>query len=332
MSDFPRWKYAVVVVVLLFGILYALPNVFRPSPAVQVSANSGHQVDQTLEQKVEAALAKQHLKANKVSIDAKAGTMMARFSDTSTQLEAYDVIKGALGDDYNVALNLASTVPSWLRSIHANAMPLGLDLQGGVHFLMEVDQDAVRQQQEQRYTDDLRSLLHQNKIRYISLGHAKDGVGVEVALHSSADRDKVANLVYQNYPNLQTVDGSDSDGNVTLTAKLKQDEVLKLAQKTIQQNVQTLRNRINQLGVSEPLIQQQGSDRIVVELPGVQDTADAKRILGAIATLEYHKGYAAYPDPRVQAALKGDVPPEARLYKNCPRGPLPGLQKDHRHR
>jgi preprotein translocase subunit SecD len=313
MSDFPRWKYAVVAIVLLFGIVYALPNMFPQQPAVQVSANRGATVDNALVTKVEGALKKDSIGFVRTSVDSKAQTLLVRFPNTNVQLKAYDVIKQALGEKYNVALNLASTVPSWLRAIHANAMPLGLDLQGGVHFLMEVDQQSVRDQRENSYVDDLRSMLRQHKIRYESVGRASNGLGVRVVLRSSADRDKTRSLIYSDYPDLQVQDASAGDGQYALLASMKEADVRKLAQSTIQQNVETLRNRVNQLGVSEPLIQQQGQDRIVVELPGVQDTADAKRILGSIATLEYRAGYGT-PQQAFEADKTGIVPPEARLY------------------
>ncbi len=313
MSDFPRWKYALVAVVLLFGIIYALPNAFPQQPAVQVSANNGRTVNDALVTKIRGALQKDHITVGKISTDAQAGTLLARFPNTSVQLQAYDVVKDTLGNNnYSVALNLASTVPSWLRAIHANAMPMGLDLQGGVHFLMEVDQQSVRDQQAQLYTQDLRAVLRQNKIRYRSVSRLSDGVGVRAVLRSANDRDKARNLLYKEYPKLKTETSSKGDDYI-LTAKLSDNALQDMAQKTIQQNVGTLRNRVNQLGVSEPVIQQQGNDRIVVDLPGIQDTAEAKKILGATATLQYHPGYGTRAQA-AEAARTGNVPPEADLY------------------
>src|SRR5699024_4517222 len=196
-------------------------------------------------------------------------------STPETQLKASDLLTDKLGDKYVVALNLASTVPGWLRAIHADSMRLGLDLQGGVHFLMEVDQQAVRDKQQRSYVEDIRSLLQDHKIRYRNVGKSSSGVGVNVTLRSSADRDEAATLIRSNYPDLGLSNGSSSDGHYVLEASLSDDKLRELANNAITQNVGTLRNRINALGVSEPLIQQQGNDHIVIELAGVQDTAEA---------------------------------------------------------
>ncbi|HET7663980.1 MAG TPA: protein translocase subunit SecD [Rhodanobacteraceae bacterium] len=313
MSDFPRWKYALVIVVLALGVLYAVPNIFQRQPAVQISANRGATVDQALDTRVSSILQKHHIPVIKSELDNKKHRLLVRFANPEIQLKASDVIKEALGDQYVVALNLASTVPDWLRSIHANSMRLGLDLQGGVHFLMEVDQQAVRDKQESAYTEDIRSLLRDHRIRYINVARAGDGVGVNVVLRSSADRDQAATLIASNYPDLSLSNGASNDNRYVLTAGLSEDKLRELAQKAITQNVGTLRNRINALGVSEPLIQQQGDSRIVVELAGVQDTAEAKKMLGATATLEYRADYGT-PQQAIQAEKTGIVPPEARLY------------------
>ncbi len=313
MSDFPRWKYALVIVVLALGVLYAVPNIFQRVPAVQISANRGAKVDQALQARVRDVLQKQNIPVEKIELDGDAHRLLARFTNPGTQLQASDALKEALGDKYVVALNLASTVPSWLRAIHANSMRLGLDLQGGVHFLMEVDQQAVREKQESAYVEGIRSLLRSKNIRYLNVGKDPDGVGASVVLRSSADRDQAATLIGSNYPELTISDGASRDNRYVLDASMSEDKLRELAQKTIRQNVGTLRNRINALGVSEPLIQQQGENYIVVELAGVQDTAEAKKMIGAVATLEYRAGYGT-PQQAVQAANTGVVPPEARLY------------------
>jgi preprotein translocase subunit SecD len=236
--------------------------------------------------------------------------MLVRFANTDVQLRGSDVLRVALGDDYTVALNLATTVPPWLQKIGARAMPLGLDLQGGVHFLMAVDQNAVLQKQQQRYLDDIRSTLRQKQIPVDSVSLSGDGV--QAVFKTSDDRDRAAGIIGSDETDLDLSNGRTPGGGYTLHASIKSDVLQKLAQTTITQNVTTLRNRINALGVSEPLIQQQGQTRIVVELPGVQDTAEAKRVLGATATLEYHAD-----DPNVnpqEAARTGNVPPDDRLY------------------
>jgi preprotein translocase subunit SecD len=308
MTDFPRWKYALVAIVLALGLLYASPNVFRPQPAVQISANRGATVDAALEKKVETALTQAKIPYQDVSIEGD--RLLARFANTDVQLHASDTLRLALGDDYTVALNLATTVPGWLQAIGGHAMPLGLDLQGGVHFLMQVDQSAVLQKQQLRYLDDIRSVLRDKKIHYESI--ARSGDGVQVVLRSSDDRDAAAAAISADAPDLVLTDKTTPGGGYALQANIKPEVLRTLAENTIRQNVTTLRNRINVLGVSEPVIQQQGESRIVVELPGVQDTAAAKKILGAVATLEYH-AVDENVNP-VEAERTGNVPPEDRLY------------------
>jgi preprotein translocase subunit SecD len=313
MSDFPRWKYALVLIVLLVGIVYALPNVFPPQPAVQISGNRGAAVDATLKSKVDTLLATAKVPATAVDVNEKDGRLLARFSNADQQAKASDALRTGLGDDYTVALNLASTAPSWLRAINANAMPLGLDLQGGVHFLMEVDQNAVIDTQENRYTDDIRALLHDKAVQYDSVARNARGQGVSVILRSDAERQKAATLIGTDYPDLTITDGVSSDNRFVLNAVVKQAKLRELAQSTITQNVTTLRQRVNALGVSEPLIQQQGANQIIVDLAGVQDTAEAKKIIGATATLQYRAGLYT-PQQAMEAARSGSVPPDAKLY------------------
>ncbi|HEX7338726.1 MAG TPA: protein translocase subunit SecD [Rhodanobacteraceae bacterium] len=314
MSDFPRWKYAVVIVVCLLGLLYAAPNLYQRQPAVQVSANRGATVDKALETRVGDILKKNNIAFSRLEIDnTKHPLVMARFANPDVQLKASDVLRQTLGDKYVVALNLASTVPGWMQAIHANAMRLGLDLQGGVHFMMEVDQQAVRDKQQNGYMGNIRSLLRDHKIRYVNVGKSTSGVGVSITLRSSADRDQAATLIGASYPKLQISNGASSGDRYVLNAVMTDKDLMDLQQRAITQNVGTLRNRINALGVSEPLIQQQGNDRIVVELAGVQDTAEAKKMLGATATLEYRADYGTRQDA-IQAQQTGIIPPEARLY------------------
>ncbi|KAG9605689.1 hypothetical protein KCV01_g5982, partial [Aureobasidium melanogenum] len=313
MSDFPRWKYALVLVVLLFGIVYALPNAFPPQPAVQISGNRGAAVDAALKGKVQALLATAKVPVTTVDVDDKAGRLLARFGNADAQSKASDALRTGLGDDYTVALNQASTVPGWLQAINANSMPLGLDLQGGVHFLMEVDQNAVIDTQENRYTDDIRALLREKKVNYDSVTRNARGQGVNIVLRTDADRQQAVTLIGADYPDLQVADGSSSGNRYVLNATVKPAKLRELAQATITQNVTTLRQRVNALGVSEPLIQQQGANQIVVELAGVQDTAEAKKIIGATATLQYRAGLYT-PQQAQDAARSGNVPPDAKLY------------------
>src|SRR6185437_151970 len=242
MTDFPRWKYALVAIVLALGLLYASPNVFRPQPAVQISANHGTTIDTALQQKVEATLTQAKIPYQNVGIEGD--RLLARFANTDVQLRASDTLRLALGDNYTVALNLATTVPAWLQAIGAHAMPLGLDLQGGVHFLMQVDQSAVLLKQQQRYLDDIRSVLRQQQIPYDVVTQSGDGVQ---AVFKTADaRDKAASAIAVDNTDLNLADGRTPGGGYSLTATIKPDVVQKLAQTAITQNVTTLRNRVNE--------------------------------------------------------------------------------------
>ena len=314
MSDFPRWKYALVALVLVFGIVYALPNAFPPVPAVQVQASHAAPLDATVQQKVADALKQQNIAYTGLAIDGD--HLVANFANADVQAKASDVIKAALGDNYTVALNLAPTVPGWLRAIHAKSMPLGLDLQGGVHFLMAVDQDSVIDKQEERYADDIRNLLRQKNIRYDSVVRAATrGQGINIALRSDADRNAAATAIANEYPDLNVSNGDSTGDRFMLSAVVKPQKLRQLALDAIRQNVGTLRNRVNALGVSEPVIQQQGENQIVVELAGMQNPAEAKKVIGAVATLEYHPGIGFPGDPQaVEADRTKNVPPNARLY------------------
>jgi len=315
MSDFPRWKYALVAIVMLFGILYALPNAFFPMAAVQVSANRGSApIDQSIQQKVTAALTAQHIAATNVSV--QGDNLIATFTNGDTQKSAADAIKAALGDGYSTAFKLQSTVPGWLRAIGARSMPLGLDLQGGVHFLMQVDQSGVADKQETSYADDIRVLLQQKNIRYESVArNPVAGQGIAVILRSADDRSKASDAIANEFTDLNVANGTSTGDRFLLNVVVKPDKLRQLARDAITQNLSTLRNRINALGVSEPLIQQQGDSRIVVELAGVQDATEAKKLIGATATLEYRAGIGYPGDPRaVEAASTGNIPPDANLY------------------
>lgn len=315
MSDFPRWKYALVALGMLFGIFYALPNAFLPVAAVQVSANRGAApIDSSIQQKVTAALTAQHIAATDVSV--QGDHLVATFTNGDAQKSAADAIKVALGDSYPTAFKMQSTVPHWLTAIGARSMPLGLDLQGGVHFLMQVDQDGVVDKQEISYADDIRVLLQQKNIRYESvLRNSVRGQGVAVILRSADDRSKASDAIANEFTDVVVSNGASTGDRFVLNAVVKPEKLRQLARDAITQNLSTLRNRINALGVSEPLIQQQGDSRIVVELAGVQDATEAKKLIGATATLEYRAGIGYANDARAQeAARTGNVPPDANLY------------------
>ncbi|BFI96792.1 MAG: protein translocase subunit SecD [Rhodanobacter sp.] len=328
MSDFPRWKYALVALAMLFGIVYALPNAFVPLPAVQVTAaNQGTPpVDGALRQKVADALAKEHIATDELVV--QGDHLLATFANADVQKSGADAIKALLGDPYTVAFKLQSTVPGWLTAIHANSMPLGLDLQGGVHFLMQVDQSGVLDKLENSYADDIRSQLRGKNIRYESVTRSTvAGQGIVVVLRSAADRSSAADLIAGNSPDLAVTDGPSTGDRYVLYAAIKPTKLRDIALGTIKQNLATLRNRINALGVTEPLIQQQGEDHIVVELAGVQDPTKAKQLIGATATLEYRASDGYPGDARaVEAAQSGNIPPEDNLFYTSPNlGHLPVL-------
>ncbi len=324
MNDFAKWKYVLVAVVVLFGLLYATPILYPPQLAVQVSANRGATVDEALKEKVLGILQTKKIQFDNVELNGD--RLLARFPNTDVQLAASDALKTDLGDQYVVALNLASTVPGWLKAIGANRMPLGLDLQGGVHFLMEVDSKAALTKMQQRYVDDVRAALRNAKIRYESVNPGAQGV--VAVLRSDEDRKQAGNVIAKevnqpeklgDQPPLELSDGAEANGTFPLVAKIRDATLQAEAKQIVSSNLTTLRNRVNQLGVTEPLIQQQGANRIVVELPGVQDTAEAKKILGAFATLEYHavdESANAY-----EAEKTGNVAPDSRLYHMNVNGP-----------
>ncbi|MBS0569083.1 MAG: protein translocase subunit SecD [Proteobacteria bacterium] len=325
MNDFPRWKYILVAVIVLLGIVYALPIIYPQQPAVQISANRGATVDAALKEKVLGILQTRKIAFKDVELNGD--RLLARFPNTEVQLAASDSLKTALGDQYIVALNLASTVPGWLRAIGANRMPLGLDLQGGVHFLMEIDQKAALEKMQQRYVDDIRTALRNARIRYESVNPGAQGI--VVVLRSDDDRkaagDAIARDVNQPeklgaQPPLEVTDGTTTTTGFALNVRIRTETLQEQQRTIVASNLTTLRNRVNQLGVSEPLIQQQGANRIVVELPGVQDTAEAKKILGAQATLEYHAVDESVTNP-YEAAKTGIVPPDSRVYYMNTNGP-----------
>ena len=308
MNDYPRWKHFLVAIVAFVGVLYAIPSLYQKQPAVQVLANKAAVVDEALKERALQALQERKIEFERVEINDD--RLLALFPNTDAQLAASSALRTDLGDNYTVALNLASTVPEWMRMIGANSMPLGLDLQGGVHFLMQVDQKSVLLAQEQRYVDDIRSLMRDKEIRNVKVDRGAQGIVVQVA--NAEDRDKVAAVIGANLLDLNITDGATIGDSPTLLATVKPERIKAIADSTIKQNVGTLRNRINSLGVAEPMIVQQGDSRIVVELPGLQDTAEAKKLLGATATLDYR---AVDESVNVAEAVRsGSVPPDSRLY------------------
>ena len=321
MLTYARWQYAIILIVLLFSGLYALPNVFPQDPSVQVTANRGSVVDEGLRSRIQSELQAAGVTVKSVDIDD--GDLLVRLPSADMQVKAADTLRPELGNDYVVALNLASTVPDWLDALGAKPMLLGLDLQGGVHFTMQVDQAAALQKRLDATAEDIRVLLRENRVRYQSVERRPDGT-ILATLPSPADAGRARELVVQNLAQGSTgvMAGqatltAEPQGN-TLVVRMSEAELNRLTADAIEQNVGTLRNRVNALGVAEPIIQRQGDDRIVVQLPGVQDTAQAKRIIGATATLEYR---AALEGNAYDAVSTGIVPPEARVYYRRDVGP-----------
>ena len=287
MNRYPVWKYLVIAITLLVASLYTLPNFFGEAPAVQVSSlKTMTKVDSATVTRVEEALKAAGLQAEQVSLDGS--SVRARFTNTDNQLKAKDAIQRALITDaadptYIVALNLLSRSPEWLRAIHAGPMYLGLDLRGGVHFMLQVDMQAALTKRVESLAGDLRLALREKSLRHG--GISRNGQVAELRLRDQASVDAVNNLIREQFPDLQTrVEPEGSE--FKLVASIKPEAVRRVQDQALKQNILTLHNRINELGVAEPVIQQQGLDRIVVQLPGVQDTAKAKDILGRTATLE----------------------------------------------
>lgn len=282
MNHYPIWKYLLILFALVTGLVYALPNLYGESPAVQVLPLRSHlKADTALLQRVEEALKSAQLNPEILSLDST--SVKARFADTDSQIKAKDALHAALGEDYVVALNLLSRSPDWLTGLNALPMYLGLDLRGGVHFLMQVDMKAALDKASESNAADIRSTLREANIPYA--GVTRDGNLITTKFRDAEARTKGEEELKQRFQGLEFTT-REVAGEPVLVATLKPQEQTRIQESAVQQNLVTLRNRVNELGVAEPVIQQQGVDRVVVQLPGVQDTARAKDILGRTATLE----------------------------------------------
>jgi preprotein translocase subunit SecD len=287
MNRYPVWKYVILVVALLLGVVYTLPNFFGEAPAVQVSsAKATIKVDTSTLQKVEDALKSAGTAPQSVVLEGT--SIRARFDNTDQQLKAKDAIQKALIPDatdpqFVVALNLVSRSPAWLSALHASPMYLGLDLRGGVHFMLQVDMQAALTQRLESLTGDLRSTMREKDIRHG--GISRNGQNIEIRVRDAQQQEAAKRLITDQFADLQTREVSNGT-ELSLVVSIKPEAARKVQDQALKQNITTLHNRINELGVAEPVIQQQGLDRIVVQLPGVQDTAKAKDILGRTATLE----------------------------------------------
>jgi len=283
MNHYPWWKNLLILGIVLIATVYALPNLYPEDPAIQISQTNGRMA-KDLRQRVSDILQKRGLTSK--SFERSSNQLLVRFNDAETQLEAKDIVASRLGNDFTVALNLAPATPGWLRAINASPMNLGLDLRGGVHFLLQVDMQAAVQKARDRFEDDFGDLLREQDIRYLGISQGADGVSVEFS--DAQSRDRALDVLSNEYGDRLTFQASESgDNRYELTGTLSDAAVKETRDFALDQNITTLRNRVNELGVAEPVIQQQGGSRVVVELPGVQDTARAKEILGATATLEF---------------------------------------------
>jgi preprotein translocase subunit SecD len=319
MNRYPLWKYIFIAVALLLGGLYSLPNLFGESPAIQITtAKSAGNVDTALMGEIESLLKQEKLAYETVALEKN--SIKVRFSDPDTQIKAKDLVANKLGSGYVVALNLLSRSPAWLQGIGALPMYLGLDLRGGVHFLLQVDMKAAIDKAVERYSGDIRSVLREKRIAYN--GVSREGQSVQVKFKDAAELAKAENEIGKNFPDLTIKEADGSNGDKLLVATLGLQAQKRIQDFALKQNITTLHNRVNELGVAEPIIQQQGFDRIVVQLPGVQDTAKAKEILGRTATLEIRMVDEDHPIP----ATKNDpVPFGDELY--IERNGIPVLVK-----
>lgn len=319
MNRYPTWKYILVAIVFLIGLLYTIPNFYGESPAVQVSPTKATlKANPELLKKVEGILQLANIQFDGIFLDASG--VKVRFQNPEEQLKAKDKLIANLGKDYSVALNLFSQTPSWLLSIGAKPMYLGLDLRGGVHFLLEVDMKAALDKAAESSIGDFRSTLRREKINYF--GISRDGQKVEVKFETLAELEKAQKTLSKDFPDLDYNNAIDGKEQV-LIATIGEVTKKKIQEFALKQNLQTLHNRINELGVAEPIVQQQGFDRIVVQLPGVQDTAKAKEILGRTATLEIRMVDEDKKDfATLEAAEKGQVPFGDELFKDREGNPI----------
>ena len=315
MNRYPPWKYILIVVVLVVSALYTVPNFFPEVPAVQVSTNKSNiKIDAGTAKVIDEALKAQNVPHRDITVEPTG--IKVRFDDTDMQIKGKDVIAKKLNPDpnnasYIVALNLLSSSPTWLSSIGALPMYLGLDLRGGVYFLLQVDMKAALDKAAERYVSDLRGLLRDKKIQYA--GVTREVQDVVIRFRDDAERKRAAGEIAASTFNTDLVlRETDAPGELRLIASIKQEAQRKIQTGAVQQNITILRNRVNELGVAEPIIQQQGADRVVVQVPGVQDTARAKDILGRTATLEIRM---VNEDPgALEQAIAGNVPFGSDLY------------------
>ncbi len=306
LNKYALWKNVLILVTVLIGALYALPNIYGSNPAIQITATRAATVDENLVKRVTAELNNLGAEFSNVKIDDD--ILVIRFKNVEEQLKANDMLRESLGDAYSVAQNIITASPEWLLNLGAKPMYLGLDLRGGLHFLMEVDMDTVLKQGYETFTSDVRRVLRQEKIRYLTVKQLKDSI--EVKFRDSATRDEAEAPIRKELEELE-VEKNDRDGAFYLSVKMTEASLVERKKSALKKNITTLRKRVNEYGVSEPVIQQQGDDRIVLQLPGVQCSSCVKKTLSAVASLEFRL---VDWKNSVEDALKGRVPVGSRLY------------------
>ncbi|TDK32633.1 protein translocase subunit SecD [Luteimonas terrae] len=324
MLEFPRWKYVLILLVLAVATLYALPNAYQKNPSVQITPSTSEaRIDEALKTRVDGLLKEAGVTPVGTEIDEN--HLLVRLHDSDAQTLASDTLRPVLGENYSVALNLASTVPDWLSNLGARPMTLGLDLQGGVHFVMQVDQAAALQKRVEGYADGIRTVLRDARIGYSSVERRPDN-SIGVVLTEGADVNAARTQIATSLASAsgQAVGGSGpqitTEGN-RLTVRLSAGEIDRIAADAVEQNRTVISNRINAIGVAEPVLQRQGEDRLVIQLPGLQDTAEAKRLIGATATLEF-RAVTGDENQAAAAVASGNIPADSRIYYNEAGTPL----------
>jgi len=315
-NQYPLWRYLLVLAITVLGALYALPNLYGFDPALQISARRSAPVDSALQKALTEAVSKAgaELKASEVS----GGRLLLRFKDDASRSKAMTALREVVDTkQYLVAFNLASATPEWLRSLGGKPMYMGLDLRGGVHFLMQVDVEEVRKQIEDRFITELRAAFREKKVRFRAVSRAAGG-GIDVTFLNAEAKKAAIDVINNDFRDLLLAEGPVSD-EFPLKLTPKPAFVVEARKTAVKQNLTTLRNRINEFGVAEPVIQQQGDSRVVVQLPGVEDTAEAKKLIGATATLEFRMVDMAGD---VKAATEGKVPPGSKLFQRRNDGPI----------
>lgn len=312
LNRYPLWKYIGLLMIIIIALVYALPNLYGEDPAIQISGGRGVITDGKTQDLVIEVLKKNDIQAKSISLSNS--TVLVRFNNTDIQLKSQELLANALGDKYIVALNLAPATPTWLRMIGAEPMKLGLDLRGGVHFLMEIDMATAFNKLQEQLQDTLLSELQSKKIPYSGIAKNNDN-GVDIRFNDAESRSNAMNYLQARNREFYFSNGA----NNTLHVIMTEDRLREVRESAVTQNITILRKRVNQLGVAEPIIQRQGADRIVVQLPGIQDTARAKEILGATATLEFRQ---VDTSVNKESALRGYIPGSSEVKYDVNGNPV----------